>query len=269
MTTTLRPITEMPDPQFVMSAEGHRIATYSWGDDRDPAVLAVHGFASSAKDNWVDTGWVRELLRAGFRVVAVDQRGHGASDKPHDPDQYNMPALAADLITVLDTYLLDTVGYLGYSLGGRVGWHLMATSPEHVGFGVLGGIPDGLPLRRLDLAQARAYLDEGIDIADAVTRRYVLLAERLPFNDMRALIALAEGMRRHDDLPPTGAMPLQSTLVATGADDLILEDSRTLAAHLEQGSFFEIPGRNHVTAPGSRDFRRAGTAFLAERAGLS
>lgn len=219
----LRPITEMPDPQFIMTGEGHRIATYSWGDDRDPAVLAVHGFASSTKDNWVDTGWVRELLRAGFRVVAVDQRGHGASDKPHDPDQYNMAALTADLVTVLDTYLLDAVGYLGYSLGGRVGWQLMATSPEHVDFGVLGGIPDGLPLQRLDLAQARAYLDDGIEIADAVTRRYVLLAERLPFNDIHALLALAEGMRRHDEISPVEAMPQQATLVATGSDDLILD----------------------------------------------
>lgn len=259
----------MPDPQFIMSAEGHRIATYSWGDDRDPAVLAVHGFASSTKDNWVNTGWVRELLRAGFRVVGVDQRGHGASDKPHDPDQYSMAGLTADLVSVLDTYLLDAVGYLGYSLGGRVGWQLMATSPEHVEFGVLGGIPDGLPLRRLDLTQAHAYLADGTPIVDDTTRKYITLAERLPSNDIRALLALAEGMRRHDEISPRGAMPQQPTLVATGTLDAILQDSRELAGHLPSGSFIEIPGRNHVNAPGSRDFRFAGTSFLAEHAGLA
>ena len=45
----------------------------------------MHGFASSCRDNWVSTGWVRDLTRAGFRVLGVDQLGHGASDKPHDP----------------------------------------------------------------------------------------------------------------------------------------------------------------------------------------
>src|SRR6476646_8178143 len=102
-------LTEMPSPQFVMAADGRRIATYLWGDDDAPTVLCVHGFASSCRDNWVNTGWVRDLTRAGFRVLGVDQRGHGASDKPHDPRDYTMPALVGDLVAVLDTYLLDEV----------------------------------------------------------------------------------------------------------------------------------------------------------------
>ena len=52
---------------------------------------------------------MRDLTRAGFRVLGVDQRGHGASDKPHEPRDYAMDALVGDLVTVLDTYLLDTV----------------------------------------------------------------------------------------------------------------------------------------------------------------
>ncbi|WP_300593969.1 alpha/beta fold hydrolase, partial [Microbacterium sp.] len=79
-----RPLIEMPDPQYVMVGESYRIATYSWGDPDAQTVLAVHGFSSSCRDNWVNTGWVRDLTRAGFRVLGVDQRGHGASDKPHD-----------------------------------------------------------------------------------------------------------------------------------------------------------------------------------------
>ncbi|WP_040167748.1 alpha/beta fold hydrolase [Microbacterium gorillae] len=254
---------EMPAPQYVMSAEGFRIATYSWGDERDPTVLAVHGFASSARDNWLDTGWIRELLHAGFRVLAVDQRGHGASDKPHEPSDYSMPAMVTDLIAVLDTYLVEEAAYLGYSLGGRVGWQLMGTAPEHITHGVLGGIPDGRPLRRLDLTEARAHLDHGTPIPDAITRRYVTLASRLPSNDLRALLALAEGLRLHDDIPPVHTPPLQPTLIATGSEDPILGDSRTLAGVLSAGEFYEIPGRNHVTAPGSRDFRATGVAFLA------
>lgn len=266
MTSPLRPLSRMPEPQYVMSADGDRLATYTWGPEAAPTVLAVHGFASSCRDNWVDTGWVRDLLAAGFRVLGVDQLGHGLSDKPHDPRRYTMRGLAANLLAVLDTHLVDEAAYLGYSLGGRVGWQLMHAAPEHVTVGVLGGIPDGRPLTRLRIEQARDYLDAGETIPDAVTRRYIALAERLGSNDVRALLALAEGMRLHEDAPPVDSPPTQPTLIATGSEDAILPDSRLLAEALPDGSFFEIPGRGHVNAPASRDFRHAGVDFLARHA---
>jgi len=266
--TTPAPLTPMPAPQYVMSGEGHRIATYSWGEDSSPTVLAVHGFASSMKDTWVDTGWVRELLRRGFRVLGVDLRGHGASDKPHDADQYSMSSMVADLFVALDTYLIDEAAYLGYSLGGRVGWQFMTAHAEMITHGVLGGIPDGRPLGRLRLAEARAHVDSGSPIPDDITRRYVTLAQRLAGNDIRALLALAEGLRLHEDVPPMDRPPQQPTLIATGTDDPILADSRTLAGVLPQGSFLEIPDRDHVHAPGARVFRTEGSAFLATRSGL-
>ena len=80
-----RPLTEMPDPQYVMVGEGYRIATYSWGDPDAETVLAVHGFSSSCRDNWVNTGWVRDLTRAGFRVLGVDQRGHRRGTRTRCP----------------------------------------------------------------------------------------------------------------------------------------------------------------------------------------
>lgn len=255
-------ITEMPDPQFVMSEEGHRIATYSWGEDDAPVVLAVHGFASSCRDNWVNTGWVRELLGAGFRVLGVDQRGHGASDRPHDAAQYTMDALVRDIEVVLDTYLIDTVRYLGYSLGARVGWHVAVELGDRIERAVLGGIPDGRPLGRLDLAQARAFAERGEEVTDKVTRNYITLAERVPGNDLRAIIALAEGMRFGDADPDLGHPPQQRILFATGTEDAILEDSRRLAAAVPNGTFVEVPGRHHFNAPGSRDFRHAGVEFL-------
>ena len=184
MDAALPALTEMPSPQYVMSAEGRRIATYLWGDEDAPVVLCVHGFASSCRDNWVNTGWVRDLTRAGFRVLGVDQLGHGASDKPHDAAAYGMDALVGDLVTVLDTYLLDTVRYAGYSLGARVGWQLAVQAPEHVERAVLGGIPDGRPLARLQIEQARAYAEHGTPVEDQVTRNYVTLAERVAGNDL-------------------------------------------------------------------------------------
>jgi pimeloyl-ACP methyl ester carboxylesterase len=256
------PRVEMPEPRYVMSAEGHRIATYSWGDESADTVLVVHGFASSCRDNWVDTGWVRDLTRAGWRVLGVDQRGHGLSDKPHDPRDYTMSALVADLLVVLDTYLLDEVRYVGYSLGGRVGWQLLVDAPQRVSRGVLGGIPDGTPLARVKIDQARAYAENGTPVEDPVTRSYVTLAERVGSNDLGVLVALAEGMRFGDADPDPDRPPQQPVLFATGSDDAILDRSRALAACAPRGTFVEIPRRHHFNAPGSRVFRQEAVAFL-------
>ncbi|GAA1752798.1 alpha/beta fold hydrolase [Agromyces humatus] len=266
MDAAIPALTEMPKPKFVMSAEGRRIATYSWGDDVAPTVLCVHGFASSCRDNWVNTGWVRDLTRAGYRVLGVDQLGHGASDKPYDAAEYAMDALVADLITVLDTYLLDRVLYAGYSLGARVGWQLAVQAPEHVERAVLGGIPDGRPLARLQIEQARAYAEQGTPVGDQVTRNYVTLAERVDGNDLRAVVALAEGMRTADADPDPARPPRQPILFATGSDDAILEQSRALAAATPGGTFVELPGRHHFNAPGSRVFRQAAVEFFAQGA---
>jgi pimeloyl-ACP methyl ester carboxylesterase len=256
-------LTSMPSPQFVMSGDGLRIATYQWGDEDAPTVLCVHGFASSCRDNWVSTGWVRELVRSGFRVLGVDQRGHGASDKPHAASAYGMDAFVGDIAAVLDTYLIDSVHYAGYSLGARVGWQVAVQLPNHVDKAVLGGIPDGRPLARLRIDQALAYAEDGIRPEDAVTRNYIALAERVHDNDLLALISLAEGMRHGDADPDVTRPPTQPILFATGSEDAILERSHHLADATPNATFVELAGRHHFNAPGSRAFRQAALDFFA------
>ena len=255
-------LTDMPQPQFVMAADGTRIATYLWGEDDAPTVLCVHGFASSCRDNWVNTGWVRDLTRAGFRVLGVDQRGHGASGKPHEAVDFSMENFVDDLVKVLDDYMLESVLYAGYTLGARVGWQLAVAAPNRVERAVLGGIPDGRPLARLQIDQARAFVEHGTPIEDVVTQNYVKLSERVEGNDLRSLVALAEGMRLGDADPDVSNPPLQQILFATGSDDAIMEQSKLLADATPNGSFVELPGRHHFNAPGSRVFREAAVEFF-------
>lgn len=265
MNVALPLLTETPEPQFVMVGDGYRVATYSWGEDAAPVVLVVHGFASNTRDNWVSTGWVRDLLRAGYRVIGLDQRGHGLSDKPHDPHDYDLRQLARDVEAVLDTYLVDEARYVGYSLGARVGWEVVQDLAERIPRAVLGGVPDGIPLARLDIDQVRAYVDDGIPVTDAVTQNYVRLTERVAGNDLRALLAIAGGLRASRTVDPDPAhAPSQPVLFATGSRDAIIEGSRALAAACPQGRFVEIPDRHHFNAPGSRVFREAAIAFLGE-----
>ncbi|QEA27812.1 alpha/beta hydrolase [Microbacterium sp. CBA3102] len=264
VTVPLSDLTSMPDPQHVYALDGTRLATYTWGELDAPVVVIVHGFASSARDNWVLTGWVRALTGAGYRVLALDQRGHGLSEKPHDPDGYRIRTLVTDVETVMDTYLVDDAFYVGYSLGARVGWEVVRELPHRIGRAVLGGVPDGIPLARLDLDQVRAYIADGTPVADRTTQNYITLTERVPGNDLQALVALAEGMRASGMIDPDPSdAPTRPILFATGSKDAIIEGSRALAAAAPDGRFFEIPNRNHFNAPGSRDFKEAAVAFLA------
>lgn len=265
MDAALPSLTEMPDPQYVMVGDGYRIATYTWGEDAAPTVVVVHGFASNTRDNWVATGWVRDLLRAGYRVIGLDQRGHGASDKPHEPEDYHLRTLATDVEAVLDTYLVDEAFYVGYSLGARVGWEVSKDFSSRIPRVVLGGVPDGVPLGRLDLDQVRAYVEQGTPVTDQVTQNYIALTERVGGNDLRALLAIATGMRASGTVDPDPAnAPRQPIMFATGSEDAIIEGSRALAAACPDNRFVEIPGRHHFNAPGSRVFREAAIAFLNE-----
>lgn len=264
----LTQLTAMPDPQYIMVGDGLRIATYSWtgeAGENAPVVLVVHGFASSTRDNWVATGWVRDLLRAGYRVIGLDQRGHGASDKPHEAPDYDLRQLAGDVEAVLDTYLVDEACYVGYSLGARVGWEVIQDISWRIPRAVLGGVPDGIPLARLDIDQVRAFVEHGTPVTHDVTQNYIRLSERVPGNDLRALLAIAGGLRESKTVDPDPAhAPQQPVLFATGSLDAIIEGSKALAAACPQGRFVEIPDRHHFNAPGSRLFRAAAIDFLRE-----
>jgi len=254
-------VPEAPRPRIVMSPDGLRLATYDFGDPDAPAVVAVHGFASGAVLNWHASGWTRDLVRAGYRVLAFDQRGHGGSAKPRDPGAYSMDLLVADVTTVIDTYLLDEVAFLGYSLGARVGWHTAERLPDRITRAVFGGIPDADPMRRVRVDQAKAYLADGTPIEDRVTNGYLTMAGNVEGNDLAALVAMVEGMRNSIEPTPDNA-PAQPILMAAGSEDGIRDSAVRLAQAAPDASFFEIPGRNHFNAPTSRAFREAALAFL-------
>ncbi|CAN5154703.1 alpha/beta hydrolase [soil metagenome] len=252
---------EAPPARAVMSPDGFKIATYEWGTDDQPTVVAVHGFASSALLNFFQTGWVRDLTRAGFRVIALDQRGHGASDKPHSPADYTLEKLVDDLLAVMDTYMLDEAQYVGYSLGSRVGWQAALDLPDRITRVVLGGIPDGDPLTRFRVDEARAFITDGSPVDDPITNAYVTMAGGIAGNDLEALVSLVEGMRGGTQ-PDRANPPGQPILFATGSEDGIIEKSRALAEATPNGAFFEIPGRHHFNAPTSRAFRDAAIDFI-------
>lgn len=248
---------------MITSPSGLTLATYEIGDADAAPVVLVHGFTSSAELNWVLTGWSRELGRAGYRIVALDQRAHGASEKPHDASAYSMKALVDDVLALLDAYEIEAAPLVGYSLGARVSWQAALATPERVTRAVLGGIPSGDPLARFDIESARGFVAEGTPVADDFTRAFVDMAVGAPGNDVTALIALVEGMRGGDEVD-FERTPQQPLLVVAGSDDPIVEQARALAAAASDSRFVELPGRTHFNAPTARLFRQSAIDFLSE-----
>src|SRR4029077_2457748 len=123
-------------PSF--SHDGVEIAFLDEGDG-EPVVL-VHGFASNKEVNWVAPGWVTALKRAGRRVIAFDNSGHGASTKLYDPAAYHSAIMAEDVGALIDHLGLPRAGVMGYSMGARNMVFLALAKPERVRSAVLGGV---------------------------------------------------------------------------------------------------------------------------------
>src|SRR3984893_15454690 len=128
-------VAEMPD----FDSDGVRIHYYLEGPEDGPPTVLVHGFCSNFQVNWVGSRWVETLSRAGRRVIGLDNRGYGRSEKPHDPALYGQH-MVEDVVNLLDHLALDRVDYIGYSMGGQIGLRLLVAHPGRVGRAVTSGI---------------------------------------------------------------------------------------------------------------------------------
>src|SRR5215212_6665389 len=129
-------------PMQSFSSDGVRIAYIDVAPDtgRGDPILLIHGFASNHAVNWVNTLWVTTLRRAGLRVVALDNRGHGQSEKPHRPEDYDSSVMAGDARRLLDHLEIPRADIMGYSMGARIGAHLAIIDPPRVRSLILGGL---------------------------------------------------------------------------------------------------------------------------------
>src|SRR5579863_6801664 len=121
-----------------LSHDGVEIAFFDQGEG-EPIVL-VHGFASTKEVNWIAPGWVPMLTGAGRRVIALDNRGQGASAKLYDPAAYHSAVMAEDVRALIDHLGLSRADVMGYSMGARISAFLALAHPDRVRSAVLGGL---------------------------------------------------------------------------------------------------------------------------------
>jgi pimeloyl-ACP methyl ester carboxylesterase len=230
----------------------------------EPVVL-VHGFASTKEVNWVATGWVTTLNRAGRRVVALDNRGHGASTKLYDPSAYHSATMAEDVRALLDHLKFESADVMGYSMGSRITAFLAVKHPGRVRSAIFGGLGIrlvegvGLP-ESIAEALETPSLD---DVSDPTGRVFRIFADQTK-SDLRALAACIRGSRQTLSRAEVAAIRAP-ILVAVGTKDQVAGSAHELAALIPEARALDIPDRDHMLAVGDRTYKSGVIDFLNQR----
>jgi pimeloyl-ACP methyl ester carboxylesterase len=243
--------------------DGVEIAFLDEGEG-EPIVL-VHGFASTAQVNWLHPGWIATLTRAGRRVIALDNRGHGASSKLYDPAAYHSAVVADDVRALLDHLDIPRADVMGYSMGARITAFFALAHPLRLRRAVLGGLGIrlvegvGLPESIAEALEAPSLAQ----VSDPTGHMFRAFAEQTK-SDLKALAACIRGSRQTLTREQVATIRAP-VLVAVGTKDTIAGSARELAALLPSGVARDIPGRDHMLAVGDKVFKSAVLDFLAQK----
>lgn len=237
-------------------------------------IVLVHGFAVQSDLNWRWPGCIRKLVRAGYRVVAFDVRGHGRSARPTDPAAYGT-ALCDDIIRLMDHLGIEKAHVAGYSMGGFITLKTITRHPDRLLSGIVCGAGWGV----LD-EETRALFD---DIVKALDERRSFdpithwlepskRANRLQcaltnlfmgtINDVPAIVNVFRTFEQlvvPEDLLRNNRVP---TITLVGSRDGIREASDRLPGLMAQHEIVYIPGGDHITTMVHPQFIKNLIAFL-------
>jgi pimeloyl-ACP methyl ester carboxylesterase len=208
-------------------------------------VILHHGSFGSGSD-WRDFDYT-DTLKHDRQLILLDARGHGDSDKPHDPAAYGLTSRVSDVTAVLDDLEIHQADFFGYSMGGWIGFGLAKYAPERFRSLIIGG--------------AHPYAEEMQAFRDLLpleTEPFLALVTqffgpymtpairgRLETNDLKALFALTLDRPSIADVLPTMSMPC---LLFVGDADPRLPKVRDCREHIANVTFFSLPECGHVAA---------------------
>lgn len=227
-----------------------------------PPVLLIHGFASNRGVNWVDPGWVRFLVGAGFRVIALDNRGHGESEKLYAPEDYRLAVMAEDARALLDSLGVARASLIGYSMGARISTLFALTHPGRVERLVLGGHGGNLirPIAGRGPISAALLAPSVNDVSNPTARTFRAFADQTK-SDLKALAACVKGANDPITAEMVGRIAAP-TLIVVGEEDVIGGPAEDLARLMPAAVPLTIKARNHMNTVGDRRFKEAALAFL-------
>lgn len=243
--------------------DGIQLAYDEMGDPDGPAVVLLHGFAADTKANWERPGISLALAEGGYRVLGLDARGHGKSDKPHDPAAYGKDSMVRDASAFIDHLSLEAPAVAGYSMGSLTTARLLSVEPR-VRLGILGGVGHrilrGRPLDETAAIAAALEADDPATIVDPTARGFRLFADSTGA-DRLALAATQRAAMHADPIDVSGiSVPV---LVVTGDGDTLVGDPVRLAEAIPGARVVVVSG-DHLTAVADPALAAAMLAFLDE-----
>lgn len=241
-----------------------KLAYLDGGDPDGPPVLLVHGFASNKEVNWVNPSWLNTLERAGYRVIAIDNRGHGESDKPHDDAAYTPEKMAGDALALLRHLDIEPAHVMGYSMGARIAGFLALANPEAVRSIVFGGLGIGMVegVGKWEGIADALLADSIDDVTEPRGRQFRAFADQTR-SDRIALAACIKASRKKLSEEEVGRIETP-TLICVGTKDDIAGAPEPLAALMPNARVAEIPDRDHMLAVGDKVYKRAVVDFWQE-----
>ena len=233
------------------------------GPTRGVPVLLHHGFAASAAANWVAPGIVDALLADNRNVIALDARGHGRAEKPHDSTKYGHARMSTDVSTLLDHLGFATPGsvdLIGYSMGGFVTAITAARREPRLRCVVIGGIGErsmkGEGLNR-DAVAAALEADDASTVADRSARQFRNFAETTGADRLALAAIMRSPFQLLTDLDRINVPAL--VLVGTH-DDLATHPERL--AEAIPGAVLELTPGTHLSAVAEPQYAQAMVTFL-------
>lgn len=243
------------------SSDGVEIAFLDEGQGEP--VLLIHGFASNAAVNWIDTSWVKTLTEAGYRVIAYDNRGHGQSAKLYDRSLYGAPIMAEDARRLLDHLDIASANVIGYSMGARIAAFLAIAHPERIKSLTFGGLGINMVRGMAGTGPIAHALEAASieDVSNPTARTFRAFAEQTK-SDLKALAACIRSSREPITSAALGALRCP-VLVVVGERDVIGGSPADLAALIPGARGVELAGRDHMKSVGDKGFKDAVVDFLA------
>lgn len=224
-------------------------------------VILIHGFATNADQNWRLPG-ITQGLAQEYRVIALDDRGHGLSDKPHEVDAYGLN-MVDDVIRLMDHLKIEKAHIVGYSMGGFIALKLVTTYPDRV----ICAAPCGAGWEPPGESNAfRETLADSLENKGDFSPLFTMLDPegkglgRLAtwftnrkLNAENDVIALAAAMRSMGELAiPEEALRKNKvpTLTVVGTEDPLRAGVDRLSGVMSNHEVVYIEGANHLTALG-------------------
>src|SRR5580704_7755904 len=233
-----------PTDGYFTAHDGVKIHYLEAGNKNVPGapVVLIHGYSGTALGNWFTNG-IADARVGRHWVVAIDCRGHGKSDKPHDPAKYG-PQMARDVIELMDQLKIEKAHIGGYSMGGMITGQLLATHPERFITATFGG--SGVPEVEKEWKDKVPADNPGPDPKEAEASKKL---RGIPDRDDEALAAVRQYPWKPEQRGKIDLTKIKFPVLAiNGEFDKPNAKTHRMQRELTNFKGVVLPGKSHLTA---------------------